>query len=359
MEEHQRSNYTLLYQLKSDAKMQLGESQGQKQLIQKQCTNRPFKNVPNQDLAHIDEPRKYIKSELVIELAEKKFKENGKGITIRDIIREFGITKKTAQRLVKHHLERKILFTAQDLKDEGIVSKGIKRENPQRYYSKTNKTALIERLNRKNVLKDTTEGMDPLGRYKAENFQQALSLLYPSLMYIHKLQIWTSIDKDEYCLFDLEKKGTAKIWKERIGIRTVEFHIYPNGSIMVYIGCSESPFRISEDQDVSEILFFLGRVEDRLKWIVSDTKDHAIPPLRRWVLKSCDVNKDVEIDRLAQITLPDLQIPFFEKTLRAYVKPIGDKVFYRVEYGLTPNMPIAQALRLASKVKIDANALSK
>ncbi len=54
------------------------------------------------------------------------------------------------------------------------------------------------------------------------------------------------------------------------------------------------------------------------------------------------------------MTLPDLQVPLFEKALRGYVKPIADKVFYRVEYALTPKQPIKEALeKLRTEVVID------
>ncbi len=62
-------------------------------------------------------------------------------------------------------------------------------------------------------------------------------------------------------------------------------------------------------------------------------------------------------DSVAQITLPDIQIPLFEKALRGYVKPIGDKVFYRVEYALTPNKPVEEALKKLRKDVIDRQRL--
>jgi hypothetical protein len=100
-------------------------------------------------------------------------------------------------------------------------------------------------------------------------------------------------------------------------------------------------------------------VEDRLRSLLSDVRDNVVPPLRGWILKACDVGKDVKIDSIAQITLPNIQVPLFEKALRGYVKPIGDKVFYRVEYALTPNKPIEQALDyLRREITIDANCFS-
>lgn len=134
----------------------------------------------------------------------------------------------------------------------------------------------------------------------------------------------------------------------------MEFHIHPNGSVMIYVICSNKPFRLYDEQDVSDILYFLGRVEERIRLLLSDVRDNVIPPVRKWILKACDVSKDVEIDMVAQMTLPDIQVPLFDKALRAYVKPIGDKVFYQVELALTPNRPIEEALeKLRKEVVID------
>jgi hypothetical protein len=134
----------------------------------------------------------------------------------------------------------------------------------------------------------------------------------------------------------------------------VKYVISPNGTIMIYVSCSDNPFRLQHEEDITAIMVFLGRVEERLRLLFADTRDEIVRPVNKWVLKSCDVNKDIEIDGLAQLTLPDIQIPLFEKALRAYVKPIGDKVFYRVELGLTPNKPVAEALEtLRRDVKID------
>jgi hypothetical protein len=75
-------------------------------------------------------------------------------------------------------------------------------------------------------------------------------------------------------------------------------------------------------------------------------------------LKECDVNKDIQIHGLAQLTLPDMQIPLFERALRGYVKPLGSKAYYRFELALAPNQPIVTALeRIRTQVKIDENAL--
>jgi hypothetical protein len=108
-------------------------------------------------------PRKYIKSKEVKELAERVFDENGRGATIEDIMQTFGVIKRKAQRIIKHLHDKKVLFTAQDVEKENIHIKGIERERPQKYYSTSSKTKLVERLKNNNVLKDTTGYIDLLG----------------------------------------------------------------------------------------------------------------------------------------------------------------------------------------------------
>jgi hypothetical protein len=300
--------------------------------------------------------RKYIKSNEVKELAERVFDENGRGSTIEDIMETFVVTEKKAQRIIKHLRNCKILFTAHDLEKENIHIKGIKRERPQRYFSIGSKTKLVERL-KKNVLKDTTGYIDPLGHQKAENFTQALAMLGPSILYIHKLQLWTSIDLKKFNPFE-EVNLLPRSFTERIGLYDVQFTIHPNGSVMIYVISSNHPFRLYNEQDVIDILTFLGMVEERFRTLLSDPRGRIVSPVSRWVLKGCDVNKDVEVSSVAQVTLPDLQIPFVDKALRAYVKPIAENVFYRVEWSLAPNKPLREALEnMRREIKIDKESL--
>lgn len=302
----------------------------------------------------------YIKETSVKLLAEKIYNENGRGITYEDIMNVYEVKKRPAQRTLKHFHARKELFTANDLEKEGFHIKGIKRKRPQRYYSIGSKTKVLERW-KNNVPKDTTGGecrQDPLGPLKAYNFEQILRALSFAILHIHKLQIQTWIDRENYELLQLSIEYNSKAVKERIGNHVAEFRFHPTGSVMIYVSCSYQPFRLYNDQDVSDILIFLGRIEQKLKNVLTDNRDTVTAPVKRWILKGCDVNKDVEIDgAAAQVTLPDIQILFAEMALRAYVKPIKDKVFYRVEQALTPNKPIRQALEsLRQEVTIDRNS---
>lgn len=51
--------------------------------------------VPREHLGHYSDKRKYLPSNLVKEFAKKIYNENGIGITIRGIINEYGLGKKS------------------------------------------------------------------------------------------------------------------------------------------------------------------------------------------------------------------------------------------------------------------------
>ena len=77
---------------------------------------------------------------------------------------------------------------------------------------------------------------------------------------------------------------------------------------MVYISCSDKPFKLEDDNDVSSLFAFLGQTRDRLLHLLSDVREKIVPNVMEWSLIQCDVNRDVEIDDNMQLTLPDIQI---------------------------------------------------
>ncbi len=303
-------------------------------------------NVQNDGLVLSIDRRKYVKKEEVNELADYKYTSNGMGITFNDMISHFGMSKKKAQRALKHLRMDKVLFTGEDLAEEGIIINGLKRTIPQEYYSTAMKAKIIED-NGNNVLKDTT-GTNPLERHSMANLSYIFNQLISSCLHIHKLQIKTKINKEHYDELRLPTKGHAKFQLARIkqsqGQPDVEYLIYPSGTIIIHISCSNNPFRLHDDDDVSNIILFLGRVEDRLKAIFSDTRNSIIPSALLWILMGCDINKDVEIDNIMQLTSLNLQVKSSIGVFRGYVKRIGEKVFYRAEKSLSPNEPISEAL---------------
>jgi hypothetical protein len=77
---------------------------------------------------------------------------------------------------------------------------------------------------------------------------------------------------------------------------------------MVYVTCSDNAFRLHDDEDILKLLTFLGRVEDRLKILLDDTRGGIVPHVLTWILTACDVNKDIEIGEMTQLTAINIQV---------------------------------------------------
>jgi hypothetical protein len=104
------------------------------------------------------------------------------------------------------------------------------------------------------------------------------------------------------------------------------------------------PFRIETDDDELAIFSFLGQVRDRLLYVVRDPKERHVPPVMDWVLKQCDLNKDVEINDKAQVTLPDIQLKTAARVFRIYVKSLKDRAVCRAEESLKQDLVLPEAL---------------
>ena len=77
-------------------------------------------NVSVNEVVHVGRCRKPITKEIVESLATEKYRINGKGLTIRDLITKFSVKKSQAQRSFKYFHSTGVLFTAQDLIRQGI-----------------------------------------------------------------------------------------------------------------------------------------------------------------------------------------------------------------------------------------------
>ena len=155
--------------------------------------------------------------------------------------------------------------------------------------------------------------------------------------YIHKLQLMLSIDKQYYKEL-VQKEGhinRAKHHEEIIGRRHVTYTFSPNGTIQVAVKSSDTAFRLATDEDETDIFSFFGQVIDRLLYHVGDIRERQVPPILDWILKQCDLNKDIEMDDKAQITIPDMQLKSAGRVFRLYIKSLCGKAVYRAEESLT------------------------
>ncbi|MGA9151851.1 MAG: hypothetical protein WBZ36_14835 [Candidatus Nitrosopolaris sp.] len=168
-------------------------------------------------------------------------------------------------------------------------------------------------------------------------------LLYRSPPYIHKLQLRLSIDPRYYN--DIEKvcseHNGEKQYEERIGTAFVKYSVYPTGTTMVYVACSNNPFKL---EDEITLYSFLGQVRDRLLYFVTDPHERTVPPLTEWILTGWDINKDIAVTDMLQLSAPNIQLKEASRVFRIYIKSLGDKAVYRVEESVKMRSSIGDAL---------------
>jgi hypothetical protein len=311
--------------------------------------NRPSEvdeNRPSEQLVHShrrDGRGKRTSNEELIELAVKKFETNGRGITINDVIQRFNIGKKKAQTKLKNAIKENenkdgILFT-------------LDRKSPQKYYPTRLKAKIIEHIKKQN------RPFNPTGvslfqhpyfeKLKARYISELLSLLQNEPISIHKLHLKVSIDKNYYDEINIERiteGNKSKSHETSIGSRNVNYQVYPDGTVMIYISCSNTPFKLEVEEDVSSFFAFLGQVKDRLINFLNDFSESTIPPIMDWTLVQYDLNKDIGINIIEQLSIPDLQLRIHDRIFRLYVKSIHGSSSYRLEESKQVNQEMRFAI---------------
>jgi hypothetical protein len=268
--------------------------------------------VPNEQLVHILSCRKRISKTEIERLAVAKYKRCGKGIGFSDIVNQFGCSKTKAQRILKDCCSKRV--DNAESRPAPILFRLPKRTKPQLYFPSIIRADILEKLrNRENVLIEPT-GLNlssysnnpisnALDYQKARYFLDVLKQIKFSPLYIHKLQLQLSINSELYhdVKHEFNKYNRGKMHLERIGsqakgIPNVKYLIYPNGRVLVYIACSDTPFKLETDNDVSFLFAFQGQVRDRLLHALSDVRERFVPSIMDWRLLECDMNKDIVID---------------------------------------------------------------
>jgi hypothetical protein len=139
-------------------------------------------------------------------------------------------------------------------------------------------------------------------------------------------------------------KSREKVHEEIIGRRHVVYTLSPNGTVEIAVRSNDCPFRLANDEDENIIFSFLGQLRDRLLYHVNDIRERHVPPIMNWILKQCDLNKDIKISDKAQLTFPDIQLSYADRVFRLYVKILEDKAFCREESLLKLNQILPEAL---------------
>jgi hypothetical protein len=297
--------------------------------------------VPNDELVHTRILLKRIPKKKIEELAIQKYRTCGQGIDFCDVMK-FHCSKTKAQRILKDCCQQRILF------------RSPQRTSPQRYFPSVLKADIIEKLMQKgNVPIDLTEvtsskaPLSNLEQQKAQNLVDILTSFGTCPLYIHKLQLQVSLEPRYYT--DIEKESSkynkAKQHEEKIGTALVKYLVYPNGKTIIFVACSNNPFKLEDVADESIFYSFLGQVRDRLLYLVTDPHERIVPPITKWILTGCDINKDVTVSDLLQLTAINIQLKDADRVFRLYIKSLGDRAVYRVEESVMTRSPLVDVLR--------------
>ena len=232
-------------------------------------------NRPSEHLAHRYKRHTRISNNELKQLAIDEFQKNGRGITYKDVMEKFFCKKKKAQRKLKNAC---IEMIDNNGKKTPILFRGIKRTIPQQFYPYTKRTKIIENWeNNKNRPLDPTVvnlySNSYLEKLKARSVMELLSLLQNQPISIHKPSFKLDMHKNYYNDIDVTKitqGNKSKVHEEMIGQRNVKYEVYPCGTIMIYIACSNKPFKLEVEEDVSSFFAFLGQVKDRLVYFLND-----------------------------------------------------------------------------------------
>jgi hypothetical protein len=300
--------------------------------------------------------RKYITKDNVEKIAIDKYQENGLGITIGDIEREFSINKTKAQRTLKYFHEGDVLFTATDLIVEGITA--LQNKSPQQYFPTCIKAEITEDLGkRKSVLVDPT-GVDLLAPPSSSSKSTShpsndldivnqtlegyvLPLLPKAPIFLHNFHFKIGIDPECYLDLDLPyyAKNNGKCHSENIGTSHVDYVFYPNGTVDIHVRCSNNPYKLQSEIDRSRINAFFGQIRDRLIILLRDERERIVPDIMDWQITECDINKDIKISHLLHFSAIKVQVKYLDHIFRIYIKAMGKETVSRVEESLYPNKP--------------------
>jgi hypothetical protein len=298
--------------------------------------------VPKDELVHTHFLLKRIPKKKIEELAIQKYLTCGKGIDFSDVMK-FRCSKTKAQRILKDCCQQRILF------------RSLQRTSPQRYYPSLLKADILEKLKQKvNVpihLTEPTSSKPPLSTVVVEQdkAQNLLDILYSfgrCPLYIHKLQLQLSLEPRYYT--DIQKGSSkynkAKQHEEKIGKAVVKYLVYPNGKTMVFVACSNNPFKLEDESDESILYSFLGQVRDRLLYLVTDPHERMVPHIIKWILTGCDINKDITVTDMLQLSAINVQLKDAGRVFRLYIKSLGDKAVYRIEESVMIRSPLVDVL---------------
>jgi hypothetical protein len=311
-----------------------------------------IENRPIEQLVRSHQLKKRISGNELQEFAKKKYLINGQGITFPNLIKEFGCSKKQAQRRLKNGCKEKI---DKDGKKSSILfTLDNERTIPQQYFPSCIRATIIENKRNRPIDPTGVNYNNKTSQYPLDNaveqqiiqsFLTQLYLLPFQPLNMHNIHMRTVIDKSHYEEIKLKpysNDNKTKLQRELSGSRQVIYKFNKNGSIEIEIGCSKNPFPIETSYDIFNFFVFLGQVKYTLAIILNDPRERIVPPVDKWILKYCDFNKDIELDdkSIGQLMGLNIQIKYAGEAFRLYVKNLEDRFALRGEKVVKVNQPI-------------------
>jgi hypothetical protein len=269
-----------------------------------------------------------------VALAVEKHKTSGRGITFKDlIISGLAKHKSQAQNTLKRCLAKRVLFV-------------IEKHKPQQYFPSSLKAEIIKARISKNAPVEVMKVPYLHAAHPSSNNaivgQTLQGYVLPMLsnlpIHIHKIQLRLKLSSQYYGEIPLLAcpRNRSKEHQEIIGSGAlVTYLFYPNGTVMVFVECSNTSFRLEGEDDLGRLIAFLGAVRDRLVVFLHDIHERVVPDIMQWYLAQCEINKDVKIDDWLQFTGLNIQVRHAFHLFRLYIKSKGEDTVSRVEESIS------------------------
>jgi hypothetical protein len=322
--------------------------------------NPPLIHTQNPPMASLiqtvrERKRRYIRAKHIEIVAIEKFRKNGRGITVQDLISyDLAESKGLAREKIKYCRERQLLFTPLNVK-------------PQEYFPTCLESNVIDKLLKNTQLRVTGVGTtgpsflhDKEAQKNSFHFNpevesiivqtlegHVLPLLPKAPLYIHKLHFTVKIPREcfQEIALPVAPYNKGKEHQEIIGSILAKFRFYANGSVVITTESSNNPFKLENEADYCTIMAFLGQLRDRLILFLADKHERFVPDITSWEMTQWDINKDVQVNEWTQIVGSKIQVKHACHLFRIYIKPRGGNTVCRVEESLSSkNKPAIEVI---------------
>lgn len=237
-------------------------------------------------------------------------------------------SKKQSQTTLKYYCRANILFTPFNRK-------------PQQYFPTCLKSEILNKIIPVGVTEVPYLQSIPVSSKDAIVTQTLEAYVLPILpklpASIHKIQLELELNPQYYDEIHLlaSSKNRGKKHEEIVASVLVRYIFYPNGRVMIFVSCSNTPFKIEREDDICRLIAFLGAVRDRLVVFLHDRHERAVPDIVQWRLTECDINKDVKVSDWLQFTGLNIQVKHAFHLFRLYIKVRGENTLCRIEESVT------------------------